>query len=152
MNSSGHLTDAVKTIYAKAAVAAGTTDQDTVVIDMQGYDAVRFIWLLGDVTATSALEVQAFKNSASSTSSPTPVEMTDDDVQFTAGATDADDKSMIVDIIRPGNRYVFSRLKRDTANAVINGCVAVLYRARELPQTQDASVIASGTLVDGSRS
>ena len=151
MLSSGHLTDSVKTIYAKAAVTAGTTDQDTVVVDMQGYDAVRFIWLLGDVTDTSALEAQVFRNSASSTSSPTPVEITDDDVQFTAGATDADDKALIVDIIKPGDRYVFSRLKRGTANAVVNGCVCELYRARELPQTQDATVIGSATLFEGGK-
>lgn len=151
MNSSGHLTSATKTIVASAASGAATTDVDTSVIDMQGYDAVQFTWLLGDVTATSVLEAQVFRNSASSTSSPTPVEITDDDFIFTAAASDADNKAIIVDVIRPGNRYVFSRLKRGVANAVVNGCVATLYRSRGLPQDKDATVLGETVLFEGQR-
>ena len=149
MQSGGHLTDAVKTIYAATDQAAGTSDVDTSVIDMSGYDACRFTWLLADVTDGSVLEAQVFKNSASSTSSPTPVEVTEDNVTHTADATDADDKLLVVDVIRPGDRYVFSRLKRTTQNAVVNGCICELYRARDLPVTQDSSVLAHAELFEG---
>lgn len=144
----GHLTDCVKTIWASAASAAATTDVDTSVIDMSGYDAVRFVWLLGDVTATSVLQAQLFNNSASSTSSPTPTNSTET-TAFTAGASDADSKTLIVDCIRPGGRYVFSRLKRGTANAVVNGCICELYRCKSLPQSADSTVLAQSKDVEG---
>lgn len=143
-----HLTEAVKTIRVKNAVAAGTSDQDSSVVDMSGYSAARFIWLLGDVADGSVLQTELYYNSASSTSSPTPTESAET-TAHTADATDADNKMLIVDVVKPGNRYVFSRLKRGTANAVIDGCICELYQSRELPQTQDSSILASKTDYDG---
>lgn len=142
----GHLTDNVKTIRCKNAVAAGTSDQDTDVIDMAGFSAARFTWLLGDVTATSVLQAETYSNSASSTSSPTPVEQTET-TAFTAVASDADNKALIVDVINPAGRYVFSRLKRGTANAVIDGCICELYNPRTIPVTADSSVLAQSKAV-----
>jgi len=137
----GHLTDLVKTIRVKNAVVAGTSDQDTSVVDMAGYDACRFIWLLGDVTTSSVLQAEGFSNSASSTSSPSPVEEAETEA-FTAGASDADNKLLIVDMFKPTGRYVFSRLNRADQNAVIDGCICELYRTRSQPQTADSSVLA----------
>lgn len=125
------------------SASAGTSDQDGTVLDMQGYDGVVFIALLGDVTATSVLELQVFGNTASSTSSPTPTEITADETIFTAGASDADNKAIVVDVVRPSKRYIFPRLKRGTANAVVDGVVAIQYRTRDVPVTQGSTVLAS---------
>lgn len=125
------------------AVAAGTSDQDGTVLDMSGYDGVIFLAALGDVTATSVLELQVLGNTASSTSSPTPTEITVDETIFTAGASDADNKLLVVDVVRPSKRYIFPRLKRGTANAVIDGVVAIQYRTRDVPVTQGSTVLAS---------
>ena len=108
------------------SVTAGSSDQDGTVLDMAGYDGVLFIAALGDVTATSVDELQVFGNTASSTSSPTPVELTNDTAgPYTAGASDADNKLLIVDVVRPAYRYVFPRVKRGTANAVIDRVIAI---------------------------
>lgn len=132
------------------SVTAGTSDQDGTVLDMTGYDGVLFIAALGDVTATSVDELQVFGNTASSTSSPTPVELTNDTAgPYTAGASDADNKLLIVDVVRPAYRYVFPRVKRGTANAVIDGVIAIQYRSREVPVTQGSTVLASGLLAPG---
>lgn len=132
------------------SVTAGTSDQDGTVLDMAGYDGVLFIAALGDVTATSVDELQVFGNTASSTSSPTPVELTNDTAgPYTAGASDADNKLLIVDVVRPAYRYVFPRVKRGTANAVIDGVIAIQYRSREVPVTQGSTVLASGLLAPG---
>lgn len=130
----------------KNSVTAGTSDQDGSVLDMSGYDGVLFIAALGDVTDTSVLELQVFGNTASSTSSPTPVELTADSATFTAGASNADNLLLVVDVIRPNYRYVFPRLKRGTANAVIDGIIAIQYRGREVPVTQGATVLASALI------
>lgn len=133
----------------KNAVTAGTSDQDGSVLDMSGYDSVLFVAALGDVTDTSVLELQAFGNTADSTSSPTPVELTADSVTYTAGASDADNKLLVVDVVRPGYRYVFPRLKRGTANAVIDGIFAIQYRAKDVPVTQGSTVLASALVGPG---
>lgn len=150
MLSNGHLTSSVKTIRVSNSAGAATDPQDTAVVDMQGYNAARFIWLLGDVTSTSVLQAEVFRNSASSTSSPAPVEITET-AAFTADASNADSKVLIVDVLMPGDRYIFSRLKRGVANAVIDGCIVELYRSRELPQAAHSSVLAQKTAFEGGK-
>jgi hypothetical protein len=131
------------------SAAAGTTDLDGDVLDMDGFDGVAFVAALGDVTTGSVLELQVFGNTANSTSSPTPVELTVDNATFTAGASDADSKLLVVDVVRPAYRYVFPRIKRGTANAVVDGVIAIQYRAKSLPVTQGSTVLASALIGPG---
>lgn len=141
------LKDCLITRVGNSAVA-GTTDQDGTVLDMSGYDSVMFIAAVGDVTSGSVLELQVFGNTASSTSSPTPVEMTDDNTDGTAGASDYDNKLFIVDISRWDHayRYCFPRLRIDTQNAVTDGLIAIQYNSRSVPVTQGSTVIQSALL------
>ncbi len=126
------------------SVVAGTSDQDSTVLDMSGYDGVIFIASLGDVTSTSVLQLLAYENTASSTSSPTPVAVTaGSTTAYTAGATDSDNKLLVVDVHRPSSRYIFARVKRGTANAVIDGVIAIQYRSKSVPVTQSSTVLAS---------
>lgn len=132
----------VKVSVVANSAAAAQTEVLSSVLDMQGYDGVMFIALLGDVTATSVLTLTAKGNSASSTSSPTPVTQKAT-TAFTAGASDADNLALIVDVCDPALRYIFASLTRTTANAVVNGIVAIQYKAEYRPTTQDATVLAS---------
>lgn len=134
-------TDVKISVVADSAVAAQTAVTSSV-LDMQGFDGVMFIALLGDVTATSVLTLTAKGNSASSTSSPTPVTQAAT-AAFTAGASDADNKALVVDVYAPALRYIFAELTRTTANAVVGGIIAIQYRAGQRPTTHAASVIAS---------
>jgi hypothetical protein len=129
------------TVVAAAAVAA-TTAVTSDVLDMSGFDGVMFIALLGDVTATSVLTLTAKSNTANSTSSPTPVTQKATSA-FTAGASDADSKAIIVDVSDPTLRYAFAELTRATQNAVVGGIIAIQYGASNKPTTHAASVIAS---------
>lgn len=132
----------VKVTPVAASAVAAQTEVLTSVLDMSGYDGVMFVALLGDVTATSVLTLTAKGNSASSTSSPTPVTQIAT-AAFTAGASDADDKALVVDVFDPMLRYVFASLTRTTANAVVNGIIAIQYKSEYKPTTQAATVIAS---------
>ena len=141
------LLEAVKLALASAAAAAATTDLDGAVIDLGqdgGYDAVLVVAQLGDVTATSVLELQLQGSNAANGSSPATEATTG---TFTAGASDADNKFLVLDVIRPSRRYVFSRLKRGTANAVVNSVIYVLYKSGAQPVVQGADVIKSATVV-----
>jgi hypothetical protein len=132
----------VKITVVEAAAAAGTSTLTTDVLDMSGYEGVMFIAMLGDVTDTSVLTLTVKGNSANSTSSPTPVTQKASDA-FTASATSADSKVIVVDVFKPTLRYQFAELSRATANAVVGGIIAIQYCARVKPTSQDASVIAS---------
>ena len=132
----------VKVTPVAASAVAAQTEVLTSVLDMSGFDGVMFIALLGDVTATSVLTLTAKGNSASSTSSPTPVTQVAT-AAFTAGASDADDKALVVDVYDPQLRYVFASLTRTVANAVVNGIIAIQYKAEFRPTTQAATVIAA---------
>lgn len=132
----------VKVTVVSGAAAAAQTAIDSSVLDMTGYDGVMFIALLGDVTTGCVLTLTAKGNTASSTSSPAPVTQKATDA-FTADATSADDKALIVDVYDPQLRYVFANLTRTTANAVVGGIIAIQYKAEFRPTAQAASVIAS---------
>lgn len=126
---------------------AGTSDQTTTVIDMQGFDSVAFLLGLGDITSTCVLTLTVKTNTANSTSSPTPVAVTGGVVgPITAGATDNDNGTYIVEVMRPTARYVFAVLNRTTANAVVDGIWAIQFNAKTLPVTQDATTVLQTAL------
>lgn len=131
-----------KITVVEAAATAATTELVTDVLDMSGYDGVMFIALTGDVTASSVLTLTVKANSANSVSSPTPITQKATDA-FTAGASDADSKALVVDVYKPTLRYVFASLTRTAQNAVIGGIIAIQYQAKDMPTSQDATVIAS---------
>ena len=135
-------TNDVKITVVSPAAAAAQTAINSSVLDMQGYEGVMFIALLGDVTATSVLTLTALGNTASSVSSPTPVTQKAT-TAFTADATSADSKALVVDVYKPALRYMFANLTRTTADAIVGGIIAIQYKAGVKPTTNDASVIAS---------
>lgn len=137
MGANAHLTDVVKTIRVENAVAAGTSDVTTDAVDTRGYDGARFIWLLGDVTNAATLQAVLYNDSNSDASGGT-AEVTG--TAITAGATDYDNKLLIVDAYRPNQRYVYSVLDRGAQNAVVDGCICELYRVRTAGITQDSTV------------
>lgn len=83
----------MKVLMVEAAAAAGQTLLTTDVVDMQGFDSVAFIAVLGDVTDTSALVLTGFTNDTNDTASPTQLAKP---VSFTAGASDADNKMLFL--------------------------------------------------------
>lgn len=136
MLNSDALTYEVKTIRGKAAVAAGTSDQHSSTIDMAGYDAVRCIALLGTLTATQVTKLLAQGGAAANGSDKAPITGAE-----TAAAADTDsDKILILDVIQPRQRYITFTIDRGTANAVIDGMIIELYKARERAQSADSTV------------
>lgn len=138
----GNMLKGIKVTVVEPSAAAATSDLTTDVLDMSGYEGVMYIAILNDVTSGSVLTLTAKGNSANSVSSPTPITQKASDA-FTAGATSADDKAIIVDVFRPTLRYQFAVLSRTAQNAVVGGIIAIQYGAHNKPTSQDASVIAS---------
>ena len=125
------------------SVAAGTTEQKSSVLDMQGYDSVIFVLMVGTVTGGGAVITAAVKsNTASSTGSPTPVAETNATCTHTDSGSDSNG-IFVVDEIRPSQRYVFLDVTRTTENVAIDGVLAIQYNSKNMPTTLSSSVIAS---------
>lgn len=136
-----------KIIRVENSAVAGTSELVTDVVDTQGFDSAAIVAVLGDVTSGSVLTLTGKTNTANSVSSPTPVALTDT-ATFTAGASDADNKMIVLDIQKPRARYLFGSLTRTTQNAVVDGIFIILYNAQEKPVTADATVLVSASLND----
>ncbi len=131
------LNDEIKITRVLNAVAAGTSVQAGTGVDMSGFDGVLFIALVGTLTATQVTSLKAQQSEDNAAA---------DDYTDIAGTlvgpfADGDSNKMLVlDVFRPGKRYVKPVVSRATANAVIDGVIAIQYTARTLPTAHAASV------------
>lgn len=128
--------------YVLAAQAAGTSDTlSSSISDMGGWDGICYICALGDLTSGADLSFNLQQNTANSTSG-----MADIGTALTyndAGASDHDNKLVVIDCYRPLEQFLRFQIDRSTANAVINSVVAIKYKGRECPVTQGSGVGAS---------
>lgn len=127
----------VKITRVMNAVAAGTTDQESSSVDMQGYDGVLFVAAFGALTATQVTSI----NAAQSTDDSSFADLEGTKVGPLA---DADgNKLLVLDVYRPQERYVRCHVDRATANAVIDGVIAIQYCGSKAPITQGTTVAGS---------
>lgn len=140
----GNLLVNVQITRLKNAVAAGTTVQTGSTLDMQGWDGVMFVALFGTLTATQVTALKAQGGAAANGSDAADLAGT-----LTGPMADADsNKALVLDVCRPTQRYITPVINRATANAVIDGLIAIQYRGRKGPSAQAAAqVSASKTVV-----
>ena len=131
----------VKVLRALNAVAAGTSVQNGSAIDMAGYDGVMFVASFGTLTASAVTGLKAQQDSASGMGAAADLAGSLVSVPDTAS-----NKVAVLDIARPQERYVRPVVVRGTANAVIDGVIAILYKGNKRPSVHDATVTASKNL------
>lgn len=137
----------VKPIPVAGAASAATTDVDGAVVDMtqdSGYAAVCGVAQLGDVTSGSVLELTLRGSNAADGSDSVQLSTTG---TVTAGASDCDNKALVLDHVQVMYRYVFFRLKRGTANAVVAGIVAYLHNPGACPPGASSGVAKQAVAV-----
>lgn len=129
----------VKVTRILNAVAAGTTDQTSSIIDMSGFEGVMFVATFGTLTASQVTSMKAQQNTINSASG-----MADLIGTSVGPLADGDSNKMLVlDIWRPQEQYLQVVIDRGTANAVIDGVIAIQYNSRVSPVTQGSTVSAS---------
>lgn len=132
----GQLLNEIKITRVMNAVAAGTTDQNSTEVDMQGWDGVLFIAAFGTLTATQVTQIKAQQDVVTGMAGAQDLAGT-----LVGPLADADgNKCLVLDVYRPQERFVRCVVDRGTANAVIDGVLAIQYRGRLQPSTQPASV------------
>jgi hypothetical protein len=123
------------------ATAAGTSDTlNGDILDLQNCDSVVGIAILGDVTNTAVVTLKAYTGDDAALADGAYESVT---AAVTADATSADNKLLILDIVKPGKRYCRFDLVRATANAVVDGILGIRYNFRTLPTTQPSDVVDS---------
>lgn len=130
-----NLANKVNIVRCINAEAAGTSDVNGSVIDMEGYEGVMFIVAFGTITSGAVTSIKVQQGSQSNLSDAADLEGTSVSVADTAF-----NKLAIVDVYRPRERYVRVVVDRGTQNAVIDGGIAIQYGPRELPVTQGDTV------------
>jgi hypothetical protein len=135
------LLKAAKVDKVLVAATASTDDMLTGdILDLQNCDSVMGIAILGDVTNTAVVTLKAYTGDDSALSDGAYETVT---ATVTADATSADDKLLILDVVKPGKRYCRFDLVRATANAVVDGIIGVRYNFRVKPVTQPTDVVDS---------
>lgn len=136
--------------FVQVEAVAGTSTLTTTVSDMQGFDGICYVALTGDGTSGTVLTLAVLGSTANATGGVATA-ITGATCTYTSlSATDADNKFLIVDVVRPLRRYVYATLTRATQNCVCDGIVAIKYRASKSPTTQTVTnVIASAIAVGG---
>lgn len=142
-----NLLNNVEFVVVEAAAAAAQSALTTDTIDMAGWTGVVFVAHLGDVSDGSVLGLTAYDSDESNAN----FDDLEDPLAFTAGASDADNKLLILDVVRPERRYVRCVLSRTTANAIVGGIIGIKYGPLHTPVTQGETVLASGTLSNPAR-
>lgn len=115
--------DGAATTYA---LAAGTTDVNSVAVDALGFGRVLFLWAFGDNvdlgTFTGSIE-----GSANGTDGWTAI--TGATTSFTAGASDTDNELLGVECgVNPAYRYYRAVTNRGTQNSVLTDLLCLLGR------------------------
>lgn len=130
-------TKAAKITVAGLSATANTTTLAGSVIDMQGYDAVTFMrhfFVAGTSTAGNGIRVQAATASGGSF----------EDLSGAAAYANSASTNCIVEVFRPGKRYLKATTKRVTSSKA-----GTLYAIRTL--ARDKAVTNSATGAQGTK-
>jgi len=133
----------VTRVINRSAGTASATPTKGTIIDMQGWDGVLFVAAFDNVAATSAMALRAAGDDVNNTSGMT---LYTGSASFTAGASDADNKLLALDVYRPKDRYIEAQVFHVTADAPIDSVIAIQYRGTLKPVTQGATVVASASI------
>ncbi len=135
-----NLSKSAKATRVVDAVVAGTSDQNGTSIDMQGsgyqFESVCFYVGFGVITGSAVTSVKAQTSSDNSN--------WNDILGSDITVADSDDTSIVVlDIVKPLERYIRCVVLRGTQNAVIDFGLALQYDTKIEPVVHDATTVIS---------
>lgn len=121
--------------------AVGTTAVNSSVVDTAGFDSALLVCKFGTIT-DGTTGVKAQQGAVSDGSDMADLAGT----QVTVAVTD-DNRMAAVEVVRPLERYLrLVVLRGGVTGAVIDGAVALLFNAHNLPVAQDATHLAASEL------
>lgn len=138
-----NITQDCKLIRHSNAVAAGATAiTPSAGIDTAGFDAVTFIAMFGAIVTSAVTSVKVQQSDDDGVSDG----YSDLEGSSVSVADDDDNQIVAVEIIRPQKRYLKMIVSRATANATLDGIVAILHSGNVSPTTHDATTVVGSEL------
>ena len=135
-----NLSKNVKVTLVQAPLADGQTDPDSSAVDMQGFEGVLFVGIVGTVTGAGTASLKAAQSSDN-------VNFNDLAGAVASGAAGGSDKFIVLDVYRPLDRYVRTTLTRAVANSIYGGTIAIQYGAHKKPTVHDAATLAAAAIL-----
>lgn len=115
--------------------AAGTTVLTSEALDTQGFESVEFDLCVGAITAGAVTSIEIHQ---CDTSGGTYAALLGSKVTI----ADTDDNKVVCrEISQPRERYLKIVTNRATQNAVVESCVVRFHGAKEMPVSDDATVV-----------
>jgi len=142
-----NLLNNIKFDYVAAAVSAGSSiDNDSAIVDTQGYEGVLFWTTITDSVDTGVATMTIEQNTANSGTGMAA--LSGAAASATSAANDdLNGKLLLVDVYRPRERYVRANRTSATANIAYGECVAILYGGIKQPVSQAAADVADSAVV-----
>ena len=131
--------------------AADDTDQNTDILDMSGYESVCFVVPVTDSVATGVATITAQQNTTNSDTGMAALS----GAVATATCTTNDDlnnKLLVLDVVKPTERYVGAAVTSATANIAFGNTLAILYNSRNLPFSAHSTILQRTTSISPSES
>lgn len=125
------------------SVAAGQATTVGEIVDTQGYGAACFVYKLGAVTDGAAVTLKIYQGTDATVSDV--AEMSGASAAIATASSDSD-QYLIVDVIKPRERYLRPTIVTATQDVEIDSAFCILYNPSAKPITQPATVDV-GTLV-----
>jgi hypothetical protein len=137
----------VEVRYVGAAVAAASsTDSNSTIVDMAGWDGVIFVTTVTASTATSVVTLKVEQNTANSDTGMSA--LSGASAAATSAVTDdLNGKTLIVSVHQPRERYVQAVRTSATANSAFGQVIAILYGPRTAPTAAASTTAASADTV-----
>jgi len=126
--------------------AASSTDDNSEILDMSGFEGVVFITPITDSAETGVAALTVEQNTINSDTGMAAV-AGGSAVATSAGDDDLNNRLLIVDVYKPLERYVQGVLTSAVANIAFGDTIAIRYGARSLPQTQGTASVADDEIV-----
>lgn len=142
MSELRNIVENIKSTRVSNAVAAGSADENTSILNMEGFRGVSWEVMFGAITAGAVTGVKVQQGDESDLSDASDLEDS-----ALAIADNEDNQALIIDVYRPLKQYVRLVITRATQNAVIDGAMAHQFYPRKVPVTQDATTIANSLLM-----
>lgn len=127
------------TRHSNAVAAGSTVITPASGIDMQGFEVCTFIAAFGAIVSAAATSIEVHQSSDDGSADAYTALLGS---KVTVADTD-DNKVVIVEIVKPRERYLKLIVNRATQNATLDGIIAVQSQPRKAPTTHDATTVVT---------
>ncbi len=139
-----NLLNNVEFVRVANSSAAAQKAVDGVAIDMAGKVGATFVASFGTVTTASVITLKAQFSDDGATNWKDIA----GSVTHTANGTDANNKILVLDVVRPEKRFVRAVVTRTAANAAVDGVNAIVYGPLNRPVAQGTTVLGAATVAN----